>query len=340
MISIIVTVYNINSKYLRKCLDSLKKQNNQNYELLIIDDGSTINGNICDEYISENTKVFHREHLGVSEARNYGISKSIGDWIIFIDGDDFVENNMTDILHNTISSKSYSDIYIFSAYINYKNKEINNCFLKQENNDVDKDELIMQMISKNYSKYSVLIYNDNEKLYNKKFIIDNNLSFVVGMERMQDMIFNLYAFENSKRISYFNNPFYHHIKNNNSVVNKFSDKTIERYEKMFFETEKFLKKYKKNVIFYDALNLKKTLSLITYMDSYFFNKDNDNKDIKKDIINLLKKDIYNNKINYALLNYHQKILIYLIKHKLLFLTKVIIKIKNLLKNKQVYMEES
>lgn len=93
MISIIVPVYNV-EKYLRKCLDSILSQTYSDFELLLIDDGSKDqSGVICDEYAVKDSRirVFHKENGGVSSARNLGIEQAKGEWITFIDSDDWVD---------------------------------------------------------------------------------------------------------------------------------------------------------------------------------------------------------------------------------------------------------
>ena len=93
-ISIIVPVYNVEN-YLERCVESILKQTYTNFELLLINDGSTDqSGDLCDQLVSknENIKVFHLENAGVSNARNVGIQNSTGEWITFIDSDDFLKN--------------------------------------------------------------------------------------------------------------------------------------------------------------------------------------------------------------------------------------------------------
>lgn len=93
MISIIVPVYNV-EKYLRKCLDSILSQIYSDFELLLIDDGSKDqSGKICDEYAARDSRirVFHKENGGVSSTRNLGIEQVKGEWITFIDSDDWVD---------------------------------------------------------------------------------------------------------------------------------------------------------------------------------------------------------------------------------------------------------
>lgn len=100
MISVIIPVYNI-EPYLRKCLDSVVNQTYKELEILIIDDGSTDgSGAICDEYAKtdKRIRVFHTENRGLSCARNLGLDEAKGEWIGFVDSDDWIEPNMYECL--------------------------------------------------------------------------------------------------------------------------------------------------------------------------------------------------------------------------------------------------
>ena len=95
LISVIVPVYNV-EKYLPRCIDSILSQSFTDFELLLIDDGSPDNcGKICDEYAAKNSrvKVFHKPNGGVSSARNLGLDNARGEWIAFVDSDDYVKKD-------------------------------------------------------------------------------------------------------------------------------------------------------------------------------------------------------------------------------------------------------
>jgi glycosyltransferase involved in cell wall biosynthesis len=112
LISIIVPVYNA-GQYLSRCIDSLLIQDI--YELILVNDGSTDNSReICDKYGAhdERIRVFHCENNGVSVARNIGISNAQGDWIAFVDADDWVESNWCSVLKSNIELHN-CDLYTF-----------------------------------------------------------------------------------------------------------------------------------------------------------------------------------------------------------------------------------
>lgn len=107
LISIIIPVYNA-EQYLRRCFDSVLSQSFENFELLLIDDGSTdASGKICDEYAirDERIRVYHKPNGGVSSARNVGLKEAIGEWIYFVDADDEVLPDGLQVLVDGISEE-------------------------------------------------------------------------------------------------------------------------------------------------------------------------------------------------------------------------------------------
>lgn len=144
-ISVIVPVYNA-EEYLRLCVDSILAQTFTDFELLLIDDGSKDNsGVICDQYAAKDSRVrvFHKENGGVSSARNLGLENAKGDWIIFIDSDDWIADEMfKDIYEKAVSGNAdlvycdllmqfddHSEVLHIAEYDTDKTKMLNN-FIK------------------------------------------------------------------------------------------------------------------------------------------------------------------------------------------------------------------
>lgn len=115
MISVIIPIYNIEN-YLRKCLDSLANQTFSDVEFIVIDDGSTDNsGRIADSYTDPRFRVFHTRNNGISAARNYGIEKSRGEWIMLVDGDDWVEPDFCEMPYKAAMEYN-ADLVIFGFF--------------------------------------------------------------------------------------------------------------------------------------------------------------------------------------------------------------------------------
>lgn len=113
MVSIIVPVYNI-QEYLSACIDSIISQTYPDIEVILVNDGSQdSSGQICDEYVARDrrVKVIHKENGGVSSARNSGLVDAVGEWIMYVDGDDWIEPNMLELLVGSAESNN-ADIVI------------------------------------------------------------------------------------------------------------------------------------------------------------------------------------------------------------------------------------
>lgn len=169
LISVIVPIYNTDN-YLDSCVNSILNQSYQSYELLLIDDGSTDNSSIiCDNYSNKYDviRVFHKKNGGPASARNLGLKEAKGDFITFIDADDWVDE---DYLQNFVTS-IHVDRY---------------------------DNLIMQGLVKEFTDGSSYICDDSiyfaagcGNLYNRKVIVDNQILLNSEMKLGEDTIFNL-----------------------------------------------------------------------------------------------------------------------------------------------------
>lgn len=185
-ISVIVPVYNV-EPYLRQCVDSILNQTFMDYELLLVDDGSTDrSGAICDEYASldARVKVFHTTNRGVSAARNLGIDEASAEWITFVDSDDWVENGyLMDFIKNIPVQEG---IIFQSFFIEFTNDSSKN---RTDPSYVDAS-VISPHITEALIRYNVL---DNRfvtaKLFNKEIILKYVIRFDENLSICEDVIF-------------------------------------------------------------------------------------------------------------------------------------------------------
>ncbi len=148
-VSIIVAVYNID-EYVERCITSIVNQTYKNIEIIIVDDGSTDqSGQICDEFASKDNRiiVIHKENGGVASARNTGFKAASSDFVMFIDGDDYLDLDMVEYLVN-IQKRTHSDIcYCQVRYIGFAHR-------KKEESSPD----IFTKISRHDAAYSALMH--------------------------------------------------------------------------------------------------------------------------------------------------------------------------------------
>ncbi|MGL4992925.1 MAG: glycosyltransferase family 2 protein [Bacteroidales bacterium] len=185
-ISVIVPVYKV-EKYLPKCIDSILAQTFTDFELLLIDDGSPDNsGAICDEYARRDSRirVFHKENGGVSSARNLGIDEAKGEWIAFVDGDDWVGERYLDgffVGYNSfdvdIILKGFTEVN--SSGSNLKQVNLPSLYLKSNN--------IYKLLLDYYSHF--FSASPWRKLFRLRVINDNKLRFNCYIDLGEDAIF-------------------------------------------------------------------------------------------------------------------------------------------------------
>lgn len=226
-LTIIVPVYKIEEELLRQCIESLSNQSVKNFEVILVDDGSPDNcGNICDEYAKKNLnfKVIHNQNKGVSNARNAGLKKAIGDYVMFLDADDYLELDTCERCLEVID-KYTVDLIAFKLKKSDKGLDGLKSTLINEKNDIV--QIRRSIISHNEIFSGYLIGSPCMKLYKKSIIQNNGLRFVEGLKKCQDRVFNYDYFNYVKTLLLFDYEGYNYVANDNSVTNKYNNNIIE-----------------------------------------------------------------------------------------------------------------
>lgn len=216
LISIIIPVYNL-EKHINKCVDSLLGQTYKNIEIILIDDGSSdASPEICDKYAQADCriKVLHKINAGVSEARNSGLEIMTGDYVTFVDGDDFVTSDLIECLYNVLSDNN-ADISTCghyrlefdgsTKYVNLMNTEAESVIVNSGTNAI-RDMFYGKTCSA--SSWG--------KLYKKE--IFSNLRFpdyVMG----EDTFVAYHAFKAAATVAHTNKPLYYYVQHTASVTN-------------------------------------------------------------------------------------------------------------------------
>ena len=206
--SIIVPIYNV-EKYLEKCLDSIKKQTYQNFEVIMVNDGSTDNSSkIMKKFELDNRfKGYNKENGGLSDARNYGIKYTNGDYLLFIDSDDYIDTNLLSKLNDTI--KKYNPKLVKFNFIDViKGKE----YKHLEKAITSKEIKIKELINFDYFEPAC------SYCYKLDFYKKNNYKFEVGRYHEDYGLIPLILLKCDK-IYYLNFYGYFYVKRENSIVN-------------------------------------------------------------------------------------------------------------------------
>ena len=189
LISIIVPVYNVDA-YLKQCVDSILNQKYENFELLLVDDGSTDkSGEICDVYgkRDKRVRVFHKKNGGVSSARNVGLDKAKGEWIAFVDSDDIVTQDYLFDLYNSLKGNDIDlviqNVSVFKDGTEPYRNDISE--LSKEIHVYDKHEFKKMLVE----QLLVLRCWPVSKLYRQSLIKKNNLKFSSELDFAEDYYF-------------------------------------------------------------------------------------------------------------------------------------------------------
>ncbi|MDD6824985.1 MAG: glycosyltransferase family 2 protein [Oscillospiraceae bacterium] len=266
LVSVIVAIYNV-APFLAECIESIIGQSEKNIEIILVDDGSKDESpEICDKYALKDSriKVIHQTNSGVSVARNNGIEHSSADWIMMVDGDDWLTNDAIEKLYNL---RDGNDIVIGIYYENYPNSEIfagksdeyNKVFSYDIKNNRNRilNYVLEEVDIPELDKIKCNLSSPWAKLYNKNYLNENNIRFVPGQVRAQDEVFNLYAFNFAEKIAIVNYPVYHYRLWENSICRKVTAKKVSLniYEKWHDEVRKFIETFGYESEMNDAYNL-------------------------------------------------------------------------------------
>lgn len=229
-VSIIVPVYKV-EKYLCKCIDSILAQTLKQFELILIDDGSPDNSpKICDEYEKKDTriKVIHQKNAGVSAARNAGLDIAKGEYIGFVDSDDWIEPNTYEIAYNTALEKN-ADIVQWDFVFDYSSG-------KSTEKKLGVDGFF------ELAKDSSYFYGGMcHKLVAKRVIDSENIRFPLGLKYAEDRCFGIDCFLVAKNTYHIAKVLYHYCVNEQSASFSISRDTILKDVSFVYEKEKKIK---------------------------------------------------------------------------------------------------
>lgn len=230
-VSVIVPIYNV-EKYLEKCINSLLSQTLEDIQIILVNDGSKDNsGNIAKECEKNNKNriiYVEKENGGLSDARNYGLKYATGDFIAFLDSDDYIEKNAYEEMYNKAIEENAD--YVECDFIwEFPNK----IRVDKQYPYKNKKEML--------SFVRVVAWN---KLIKRQLITDNNLEFPKGL-RYEDVEFTYKLIPFVNKFAYVNKPFIHYVQREGSIANVQNERTAE----IFTVLDNVIEFYKKNNIY-------------------------------------------------------------------------------------------
>lgn len=326
MISIIVPVYNV-APYLPKCLDSLVNQTYRDIEIICVNDGST-DGSlaILREYakMDERINIINQPNQGLSGARNTGNLHARGEWIMYVDSDDWMDIHCCETLIKEVSFST--DLCFFNYIREFKKSSVPQYIFEKDRIDFKEDNinsLYVRLIAPTGKELAHPEKLDSlstawGKLYRTSIIQEHNIQFVSTKEiGTEDLLFNVYYFAWIKEAIYMPNPFYHYRKSNiTSLTKLYKPRLSEQWQLLFSRIEEWIKPLNRPDLL-EALQYRQALSLIgqglniTFSEKSFHAQ-------HQELGRLIHSEKYKKAIQYLPLNYfpiHWKLFYGMAKHR-------------------------
>lgn len=298
--SVIVPVYNV-EKYITKCLESVKSQTLTDFECLVINDGTKDGSIEVAKNVTKDDQRFiylDKENGGLSDARNLGLSKAKGEYVFFLDSDDFIDSNLLLDTYN-MAKKYDSDIVLFDLYHEDENGNysITKGGYKEVTSYKDDKELLF------------VVNSANNKIYKRDLLKDKQ--FIKGMW-YEDMASIPVWLCKANNVSYVNKPLYHYIQRGSSITHSTDERVFDIYKaldnikkELGIESKDISKLYLKNCLMMTTLRIKDMDDKEIRLNYY-----KKNMDLLDDNYRDWYKDI--NNVNF---NIKQKIIFFLLKHE-------------------------
>ena len=332
-LTVIVPVYNIDNSYLKMCLDSILSQTFKDFELVIVDDGSTKeNAEILDEYASKDKRisVLHQENAGAAAARNTGLSIAKGKYVTFVDADDTISPD-TFLKITSKAIESDLDVLMWGMYLSFDDK-MKEFSPYSENIElftpVQKEELQYKCLVGALPFYKMPPATQDAagsacaKLYRLQFLKDNNLYYTKGLKRAEDMTFNLKVFDAAERIGYLYDFLYYYRQLATSATYMYRENGIEVFTASLEEMQRFIIEKNKSDLYRQIFYMRCMFFFLESMDMDYFNKNNP-KSLSmrlKEMRHMAAKEPYReafSNLRTEHLTFARKIPLFLIKHNMM-----------------------
>lgn len=274
-VSIIVPIFNV-EKYLSRCLDSILCQTLEEIEIIAINDGSTdLSLDILNKYaaMDRRLKVINKSNSGVSSARNKGIFLAKGEYIGFVDPDDWIDNEMYEVMYDNALKENVDIVmctYVreFEEHAKVKDFHIpNKTFYKDNKVQLNIMRRLIGPLNEEVGNPELLDAWGTvwSKLYKAELIKENRIEFV-DLEKIgtnEDTLFNIETMFHAKSFLFLNSPYYHYWRaNSSSITSGYKPNLMKQWKYLFSYLETFLKEKNMEKYFFEALNNRICLNIL------------------------------------------------------------------------------
>jgi len=338
-ISVVVPVYKVPEPYLRKCIESIQCQTYRNIEILLVDDGSPDQcGAICDEYAAGDDRihVIHKPNGGLSAARNSGQEEASGQWLMFVDGDDWIDPKMCEILLN-LAHQSDAQVAFCGMVKEYAASSEPYTYYIPEKVYKGKECLWLQAQLLHFNGNIATAYC---KLIDRAFLEKNQIRHDAFLRQgAEGLEFNLRLFDKVGCAVFTAQPLYHYIYNENSISAHHDEKNHDYVLKCFEKIRSFIETSRQRDELLRWFNNRLLYVVITTAISGYFHPNNPDpyRERKRKFQAYLKRPIIQSALkrsNKEGLSKQRKIILWLIKHEQYLALDILGKIRKIQKSKK------
>ena len=247
-ISVIIPIYNV-ERYLDRCIQSVLNQTLKDIEIILVDDGSPDKcPAMCDEYAKKDgrIKVIHKKNGGLGLARNSGLEIATGEYVAFVDSDDFIDVMMFETLYLKAKSDGYDTVFCNCRFYTNENKYVDRKDVDKEivfNGRNEVDDFLLDLVGplpkyKHDVKYMMSVWH---AIYSNDLIKKKNIKFVSERDFIsEDIIFDIDYLSKAEKICYIPDIFYYYCLNENSLSRKFNSNRYNQNKKLVLEVKRKL----------------------------------------------------------------------------------------------------
>lgn len=334
-VSFIVAIYNV-GQYLSRCIESIINQQMNNIEILLVNDGSTDDSlAICNSYAARDgrIRVIDQENGGANSARNKGLQAARGEWVYFVDGDDFVDPTVCTAIERHLN-EDY-DIVMFS-HARFLKEQVRPIMYSQAEiifGRTDFKELQLSALNRlgDY-RYNFRVLDPAtlcNKMYRRDFLLKNALSFIPDFPKLQDMSFNLMVYDYAENAVYCPNVGYYYQYNDQSVSHRYQKNLLEKFDVINRWFGQFIEDKKDDERYVKACRERIATHMRTCIVLCLCNRENERsyRDRKAQFLNLRTSEPYRSALDKtsvrAFYGYKEQILAFAVKYRLFWLCELL-----------------
>lgn len=284
-VSVVIPVYNTYIPYFRQCMESLLNQTFGDFEAILVDDGSD-NGveKECDAYaqMDGRIRVIHQKNRGVSAARNVGTETACGEWLVYLDPDDWWEHNTLELLRGRLSSGE-AEVLFFSFFVNEEKEKSQTekrlfegkaAGTYQDAAPELLENMQMGLMNENIRQVPGCFGSSWQYIIKRELAEQNGLRFRESLKLSEDALYTLYLLEDAKHVAIWDISLYHYRKYGESVCHRYNSRIVSNVREINKEFLHFIMSCGKGEAFLEAYRIWLMKEYLLTLRLDFFHKDN------------------------------------------------------------------